>query len=74
MDAKAVTIPAEKIRSNTEQWLLKQAAPALGLILADAPDNAFLNEFISAAIARRDKIIAMRLQSDTLFDNDEISA
>ena len=72
MAANAVSIPTEKKRSNTEQWLIKQAAPALGMILADSPDNAFLNEFIEAAFARRDKIVAMRSIPEQLLDNDEI--
>jgi hypothetical protein len=73
MASKPVTIPTEKTRSNTEKWLLKQAAPALALILADAPDNAFLNEFLAVVIARKDDIILKRTKHEQMFDTDENS-
>ena len=72
MAAKPVTIPREKTRSNTQLWLLKQAAPSLAQILADSPDNSFLNEFIAAEIVRRDKIVKMRTESSQNLDEDEI--
>jgi hypothetical protein len=65
MGADTVTIPSEKVQSNTLKWLLKQAAPALGQILADETDNNTLNEFLVAVFARRDKIILERRSKGT---------
>lgn len=74
MGADAVTIPSPKKPSNTELWLIKQAAPALGQILADAPHHDFLNLFLESVFARRDEILLARVRKGVEVDTVDISA
>lgn len=46
MGIDAVKIPAEKKDSATEEWLLKQCAPALARILDESEDDTFWFKFI----------------------------
>ena len=53
MGADAVKLPAEKKDSATEEWLLKQCAPALARILDEAGNDTFWFKFIRQVEANR---------------------
>lgn len=63
MAADAVSLPSEKKPSNTEQWLLKQCAPALARLIVETGSHDIWFRFRDEVIAQQKDMEAKKRQT-----------